>query len=118
MTSKPSRDAFTLAYLDRSVTINELCLRYRVSDTTVKHWARRFGLPPRPTGGWRNNVTAAPIVLKEYDNHCREVVDVPLWGDPTREEIAELSAYCRARRIMEGAACHVSVEQREIAWAG
>jgi hypothetical protein len=37
MTSKPSRDAFTLAYLDGSVTINELCLRYRVSDTTVKH---------------------------------------------------------------------------------
>jgi hypothetical protein len=118
MTSKPSRDAFTAAYLDRLVTINELCLRYRVSDTTVKHWARRFGLPPRPTGGWRGNAPAAPLTLKAYDNHCREVVDVPQWGDPTREEIAELAAYCRARRIMEGAACHVAVEQEEMAWAG
>ena len=69
MTSRPSREAFTAAYLDRSVTVNELCLRYRVSDTTVKHCARRFGLPPRPTGGWRGNVRAAPITLKHEENH-------------------------------------------------
>ena len=118
MTTKPSREAFTAAYLDHTVTVNELCLRYRVSDTTVKHWARRFGLPPRPTGGWRGNVRAAPITLKEYENHCEEVSDVPQWGDPTPAEIAELAAYCRARRVMEGAACHVFAEQsmEELAW--
>ena len=115
MTSRPSREVFTAAYLDRSVTVNELCLRYRVSDTTVKHWARRLGLPPRPTGGWRNNVRAAPITLKHEENHCDEVNDVPQWGDPTPAEIAELAAYCRARRIMEGAACHV-VAEKELAW--
>ena len=113
MTTRPSREAFTAAYLDRSISVNELCLRYRVSDTTVKHWARRFGLAPRPTGGYRTPGNAPRIMLKADDNHCVEQHDGPMWGDPTREEIAELAAYCRARRIMEGHVAYVYIEQPE-----
>ena len=100
MTTKPSREAFTAAYLDRSISVNELCLRYRVSDTTVKHWARRFGLAPRPTGGYRTPGNAPKIVIKAEDNHCEPVEDGPQWGDPTPEEIAELAAYWRARNVL------------------
>lgn len=115
MTTKPSRDTFTAAYLDRSVTINELCVRYCVSDTTVKHWARRFGLPPRPTGGYRTPSNAPRIMLKAQDNHCVEQHDGPMWGDPTPEEIADLAAYCRARRIMDGGAAHVCLKPPAVA---
>ena len=118
MTTRPSREAFTAAYLDRSVSVNELCLRYRVSDTTVKHWARRFGLAPRPTGGYRTPGNAPKIVLKADDNHCVEQHDGPMWGDPTPEQIAELAAYCRARRVVEGHTCYVYIEQpaEELEW--
>ena len=115
MTTRPSREAFTEAYLDRSISVSELCLRYRVSDTTVKHWARRFGLAPRPTGGYRTPSNAPKIILKEHENHCVEQHDGPLWGDPTPEQIAELAAYCRARRIVEGGAAHVYLQPPTVA---
>ena len=115
MTTRPSREAFTEAYLDRSVSVNELCLRYRVSDTTVKHWARRFGLAPRPTGGYRTPSNAPKIILKEHENHCIEQHDGPQLGDPTPEQIAELAAYCRARRIVEGGAAHVYIQPPTVA---
>ena len=111
MTTKPSREAFTEAYLDRSVSVNELCLRYRVSHKTVKHWARRSGLALRPTGGYRTPGNAPRIILKDHENHCVEQHDGPLWGDPTPDEIVELSAYCRARRIVEGHVAYVYIEQ-------
>lgn len=118
MTKRPSREQFAAAYLDRSITVNELCLLFRVSDTTIKHWARRFGLTPRPTGGWRGLVKAPPIVLKHEENHCEPLNDGPMFGDPTPEEIAELTAYCRARRIMEGHVSYVYIEQpaEDLAW--
>ncbi len=115
MTTRPSREAFCAAYLDRSVSVNELCLRYRVSDTTIKKWARRFGLAPRPTGGYRTPSNAPRIILKAEENHCEPVNDGPLWGDPTPEQIAELAAYCRARRIMEGGAAHVYIQPAAVA---
>ena len=118
MTTKPSREVFAAAYLDRNVKIQELCLRYRVSDTTIKQWARRFGLAPRPAGGYRTPSNAPKIVLKEHENHCVEQHDGPLWGDPTPEQIAELAAYCRARRIVEGHVAYVYIEQpaEDFAW--
>jgi len=100
VTTKPSREAFSAAYLDRNVKIQDLCLRYRVSDTTVKAWARRFGLAPRPAGGFRTPSNAPRIVLKAEENHCEPVDDGPEWGDPTPEEIAELAAYWRARNVL------------------
>ncbi len=80
--------------------MDDIALRFRVSDTTVKSWARRFNLPPRKTGGWRGNKPAPRIVLKAEENHCEPVNDGPAWGDPTPEQIAELAAYCRARNIL------------------
>lgn len=100
MTTRPSREQFTAAYLNLSLTVDDIALRFRVSDTTVKSWARRFNLPPRKTGGWRGNKPAPRIVLKAEENHCEPVNDGPGWGDPTPEQIAELAAYCRARNIL------------------
>ena len=100
MTTRPSREQFTAAYLNLSLTVDDIALRFRVSDTTVKSWARRFNLPPRKTGGWRGNKPAPRIVLKAEENHCEPVNDGPAWGDPTPEQIAELAAYCRARNIL------------------
>lgn len=100
MTTRPSREAFTAAYLDRSISVNELCLRYRVSDTTVKHWARRFGLAPRPTGGYRTPGNAPRIVIKAEDNHCNPVEDGPGPDDPPPDLIAEKAAYIRAYNLM------------------
>ncbi len=98
--TRPSREQFAAAYLNLSLTVDDIALRFRVSDTTVKSWARRFNLPPRTTGGWRGNKPAPRIVLKAEDNHCEPVNDGPAWGDPTPEQIAELAAYCRARNIL------------------
>ena len=100
MTTRPSREQFTAAYLNLSLTVDDIALRFRVSDTTIKSWARRFDLPPRKTGGWRGNKPAPRIVLKAEENHCNPVDDGPAWGDPTPEQIAELAAYCRARNIL------------------
>jgi transposase len=100
VTTRPSREQFTAAYLNLSLTVDDIALRFRVSDTTVKSWARRFNLPPRKTGGWRGNKPAPRIVLKAEENHCEPVNDGPAWGDPTPEQIAELAAYCRARNIL------------------
>ena len=100
MTTRPSREAFTAAYLDRSISVNELCLRYRVSDTTVKHWARRFGLAPRPTGGYRTPGNAPKIVLKAEENHCNPVEDGPGPDDPPPWLITERAAYIRAYNLM------------------
>ena len=100
MTTRPSREQFTAAYLNLSLTVDDIALRFRVSDTTIKSWARRFNLPPRKTGGWRGNKPAPRIVLKAEENHCEPVNDGPAWGDPTPEQIVELAAYCRARNIL------------------
>ena len=100
MTTRPSREVFAAAYLDRNVKIQELCLRYRVSDTTIKQWARRFGLAPRPAGGYRTPTNAPRIILKAEEDHCEPVDDGPQLGDPRPEEIAELAAYCRARNVL------------------
>jgi hypothetical protein len=118
VTKRPSREQFAAMYLDSDMTIDAICRTLRISDTTCKHWARRFGLEPRSTGGWRGLVKAPPIVLKAEENHCNPVNDGPMFGDPTPEEIAELSAYCRARRIMEGHVSYVYIEQptEDLAW--
>lgn len=100
MTTRPSREQFAAAYLNLSLTVDDIALRFRVSDTTIKSWARRFNLPPRKTGGWRGNKPAPRIVLKAEENHCEPVNDGPAWGDPTPEQIVELAAYCRARNIL------------------
>ena len=100
MTTRPSREAFTKAYLDRSISVSELCLRYRVSDTTIKYWARRFGLAPRPTGGYRTPSNAPRIVLKAEDNHCNPVEDGPGPDDPPPWLITERAAYIRAYNLM------------------
>jgi transposase-like protein len=100
VTTKPSREAFSAAYLDRNVKVQELCLQYQVSDTTIKAWARRFGLAPRPAGGYRTPSNAPRIILKAEENHCEPVNDGPELGDPTPEEIAELAAYWRARNVL------------------
>ncbi len=117
MTTRPSREQFAAAFLDPTLTVNEVCRRFQISDTTCGHWARRFGLAPRKTGGYRPASVAPRIVLKAEDNHCEHVNDGPAWGDPTPEQIAELAAYCRARRIMDGHTCYVFIEQPEdVAW--
>ena len=100
MTTKPSREAFIAAYLDRNVKIQDLCLKYRVSDTTVNAWARLFGLAPRPAGGFRTPSNAPRIIFKAEENHCDPVDDGPSPEDPTPEEIAELAAYWRARNVL------------------
>jgi transposase-like protein len=100
VTTKPSREQFAAAYMNSSLTVEEIALRFRVSDTTIKFWARRFNLPPRKTGGWRGNRPAPRIVLKKEDNHCDPVNDGPMPGDITPEQIAELAAYCRARHLL------------------
>ena len=100
MTTRPSREQFTAAYLDPTLTVMEVCRRFAISDTTCSHWARRFGLAPRKTGGYRPASVAPRIVLKAEENHCEPVNDGPAWGDPTPEQIAELAASCRARNIL------------------
>lgn len=110
MTNRPTPEIFAVAYLDRCVSVNEMCRRYRVSKTTIKHWARRFGFAARPAGGCRSVTNAPRIILKEHENHCIEQHDGPALGDPNREQIAELSAYCRARRIMDGHNSYVFVQ--------
>ena len=100
MTTKPSREVFAAAYMNLTMTVDDIALRFRVSDTTVKSWARRFNLPPRKSGGWRGNRPAPRIVLKEDENHCNPVNDGPGPDDRTPEEIAELAAYVRARNLI------------------
>ncbi len=100
MTKRPSREQFAAAYMNLSLTVDDIALRFRVSDTTVKSWARRFNLPPRATGGYRGRRVAPRIVLKAEENHCEPVDDGPQWGDPTPDQIVELSAYCRARNLL------------------
>jgi hypothetical protein len=100
VTTKPSREAFSAAYMNLSLTVDDIAIRFRVSDTTIKNWARRFNLPPRTTGGWRGGKPAPRIVLKQEENHCIEQRDGPLWGEPTVDEIAELAAYVRARNLL------------------
>ena len=100
MTTKPSRKVFAAAYMNMTMTVDDIALRFRVSDTTVKSWARRFNLPPRKSGGWRGNRPAPRIVLKEDENHCNPVNDGPGPDDRTPEEIAELAAYVRARNLI------------------
>jgi hypothetical protein len=100
VTTKPSREAFSAAYMNMSLTVEDIALRFRVSDTTIKSWANRFNLPPRKKGGWRGNKPAPRIVLKREDDHCEPMNDGPMPGDRTPEEIAELAAYCRARSLL------------------
>ncbi len=117
MTTKPSREQFASLYLDRELTIDTIARMLRISSATCQLWAKRFNLGQRTTGGWRGRRKAPPIVLKHEDNHCEPVNDGPAWGDPTPEQIAELAAYCRARRIMDGHTCYVFIEQPEdVAW--
>ena len=100
VTTRPSREQFTAAYLNLSLTVDDIALRFRVSDTTVKSWARRFNLPPRKTGGWRENKPAPRIVLKAEENHCNPVDDGPGPDDPPPWLIVEKAAYIRAFNLM------------------
>jgi len=110
VTTRPSREQFAALYLDADLTIDTISRMLRISSATCQLWAKRFDLGLRSTGGWRGNVKAPPIILKHEDNHCRDQHDGPMWGDPTPEQIAELAAYCRARRVMAGSTCHVYIE--------
>jgi hypothetical protein len=100
VTTRPSLEAFAAAYQNLSLTVDDIAIRFRVSDTTVKNWARRFNLPPRTTGGWRGGKPAPRIVLKAEDNHCNPVEDGPGPDDPPLWLIIEKAAYIRAYNLM------------------
>ena len=100
MTKRPSREQFAAAYMNLSLTVDDIALRFRVSDTTVKSWAKRFDLPPRKTGGYRGERVAPRIALKAEDNHCNPVDDGPGPDDPDPELIADKAAYIRARNLL------------------
>lgn len=74
-------------WADLDIPVLTICRILRISETTCTLWARRWGLPPRPAGGYRPPSVAPRIVLKADDNHCREVHDGPAFGDPTPSEI-------------------------------
>lgn len=100
MTTKPSREAFTAAYRNQNLTVEDIALRFRVSKTTVKDWARRFNLSARQSGGYRASSKAPRIVLKAEENHCEPVDDGPGPDDPPPWLIAEKAAYLRAFNLM------------------
>lgn len=115
---RPTREEFAALWHDAGVTVVEICRRLRISDTTCAKWARRWGLRPRTSGGFRPPSKAPPIILKHGEDHCREVLDGPGPGDPTPEEIRELAAYCRARRVVAGETAYVYIQQpaEDLAW--
>ena len=100
MTSRPSREAFTAAYRNQNLTVEDIALRFRVSETTVNDWARRFNLSARQSGGYRASSRAPRIVLKSEENHCEPVDDGPGPEDPPPWLIAEKAAYLRAFNLM------------------
>ena len=98
--SRPSREAFTAAYRNQNLTVEDIALRFRVSETTVNDWARRFNLSARQSGGYRASSRAPRIVLKSEENHCEPVDDGPGPEDPPPWLIAEKAAYLRAFNLM------------------
>lgn len=101
--------------------------RYGVSWHTIARWAQRFGLRPRHDGSeidrrgrgeelkalWRDPAESRDAIANRLGVSRKTVTrwawkmklgdrpepDVPE-GDPNEEEIVELAAYARARRIM------------------
>lgn len=100
MNNEFSRRSFTDAYMQGDVSMEQLGLRFGVSRTTVKEWAKRFGLPRRFAGGLRSRDAAPLIVLLASDNHCDPVNDGPELGDPDPEQIADRCAYIRAVNLL------------------
>jgi transposase len=93
----PTRELLSQLWADDRWTVRAIASRFRVSETTVGGWAKRFGL------GFKRNTR--PVFAKKrkreyFNDSMKEEKDGPLPGDPTPEEITELAAYVIARRIM------------------
>ena len=99
--TRPTREEFARLWHDPAVTVEAICRRYRVSNTTCVRWAKRWGLAPRTTGGYRPPSVAPPIMLKREDDHCHEVHDGPGPGDPTPADIDARAWAIRQRHLEE-----------------
>lgn len=97
----PSREQFVALWYDQSITMVQIGERFGVSEATIGGWANRFDLGPRYCGGRRPRGTAPPPELAPHENHCREVNDGPLPGDPTPADIAMRAAELRAAHMEE-----------------
>lgn len=97
----PSRDEFVALWYDQSITMIQIGERYGVSESTIAGWAGRFDLGPRYCGGRRPRSKAPPLSLQPHENHCREVNDGPMPGDPTPADIAQRKAEIKAAHIEE-----------------
>lgn len=95
----PTREEFVAAWFDVTFTTSAIAKRYGVSESLVKSWGGRFGLPHRPHSTGKRRGKAPPVVIMSWDDHCRPVNDGPTKGDPTPDEIAERAAAIRAAHI-------------------
>lgn len=112
----PTRDHLERLWHDPDWSIRNIARLFKVSETLVSGWAKRYGFPYKT---WRRPVVCVQRPKEYFDNSIEPVLDGPLPGDPTPEQIAEMTAYCRARRVMAGEACYVFIELpvEDEAWA-
>jgi hypothetical protein len=112
----PTREHLEQLWLSPEWTVRMIAARFHVSETLVALWAKTFG--------FRHKRNTCPMFVtrrkaEHFNDSTAAVQDGPMWGDPTTEEISELAAYCRARRVMQGETCYVYIEQpiEDEAWA-
>jgi hypothetical protein len=85
----PTRAEFTALWNNRTMTMEDIAMRWNASRSLVMSWAKRFGLPPRPACRQSKRRYRMPVlVLHPADNHCLAVNDGPGPSDPTPEQIA------------------------------
>jgi transposase-like protein len=95
-------DEFRTLWLQSQESIADLAIRFGASRSSIIKWADTLGLGLRRT---------RPVYVRSSESSEDDALEQgPQWGDPLPEQIAEMSAYCRARRVIAGEPCYVFVE--------
>ena len=99
MKTRPSREQFAAAYRNLHFTVDDIAVRFGISRSTVKEWARRFHLPLRQD---TPAASARPrVLMNPEENHCEEMTDGPDEDDPTPEQIQQMASVLRAAHMMQ-----------------
>ena len=102
----PTKEHLAKLWYSPDWSVRSIAARFGVGYDTVVGWANRWNFGPRP------EISRSPSIevrrrsarrrVPSFSNNCCPDNHGPEPGDPTPDDLLELTSYALARRIMQG----------------